>query len=239
MVHEETPRARRRAKTAARIVDTGLRLLTDGGFDALTMQRLADELDYVPGAVYRYFGSKDELLLAIQLRVVQRLEEDVARASAELDARGGTALAHLVLVTRTYATLGVRRPAEAALLSRWLGAPELLVDTDRARERAPELMALFEHVPRRFVAAAAEGQLAAGDPVRRGLAMFGAVQGIVQMRKLERLGLPGLSADALLEELLVGLFVGWGAERSSVADALDLTDGIIRGLGLDGPEGAS
>ena len=65
VVHElpprkkKTARAKRREETSAAIVEAALAIVTEEGFDALTMKRLADELGYAIGAFYRYFPSKE------------------------------------------------------------------------------------------------------------------------------------------------------------------------------------
>jgi AcrR family transcriptional regulator len=48
-----------------RIVDAAFRLLEQDGWEALSMRRLAQELDVWPMAVYRYFRDKDELVDAL------------------------------------------------------------------------------------------------------------------------------------------------------------------------------
>ena len=48
-----------------RILDAALAVVEGEGWDALSMRRLAQELDVWPMAVYRYFRDKEELLEAI------------------------------------------------------------------------------------------------------------------------------------------------------------------------------
>jgi AcrR family transcriptional regulator len=57
--------AARNPLSRERIVETSLRLLEEDGWDALSMRRLAQELDVWPMAVYRYFRDKDELVDAL------------------------------------------------------------------------------------------------------------------------------------------------------------------------------
>jgi TetR/AcrR family tetracycline transcriptional repressor len=57
-----------------RIVEAALGVVEREGLDALSMRRLAQELDVWPMSVYRYFRDKDELLDA----VVDGAAEDVA-----------------------------------------------------------------------------------------------------------------------------------------------------------------
>ncbi|WP_028707335.1 TetR/AcrR family transcriptional regulator [Propionicicella superfundia] len=55
-------RAERRETTQRAVLTAGLRLLADGGSDALTVRGLARELDLVPSALYRYVANRDDLL---------------------------------------------------------------------------------------------------------------------------------------------------------------------------------
>jgi AcrR family transcriptional regulator len=48
-----------------RILDTALALVARDGLDALSMRRLATDLDVWPMSLYRYFHDKDELLAAL------------------------------------------------------------------------------------------------------------------------------------------------------------------------------
>lgn len=47
------------------ILSTALRLFVDESFEATTMRRIADEIEYTPGAIYSYFKDKDELCYAL------------------------------------------------------------------------------------------------------------------------------------------------------------------------------
>jgi AcrR family transcriptional regulator len=48
-----------------RILDAARRVVTKDGLDALSMRRLAQELDVWPMSIYRYFRDKEELLDAV------------------------------------------------------------------------------------------------------------------------------------------------------------------------------
>jgi TetR/AcrR family transcriptional regulator, tetracycline repressor protein len=57
--------AARNPLSRERIVDASFGLLESEGWEALSMRRLAQELDVWPMAVYRYFRDKDELVEAL------------------------------------------------------------------------------------------------------------------------------------------------------------------------------
>src|SRR5271165_5755145 len=49
----------------ARIVAAALKIVGSDGFEALSMRTLADAVQLTPGALYRYFANKDEVIEAV------------------------------------------------------------------------------------------------------------------------------------------------------------------------------
>jgi AcrR family transcriptional regulator len=66
--------AARNPLSRERIIDTAVGVLEQDGWDALSMRRLAQELDVWPMAVYRYFRDKDELVDALVDHAAGRME---------------------------------------------------------------------------------------------------------------------------------------------------------------------
>src|SRR3954452_22430705 len=58
-----TALARSQAARRRRVLDATLRLASEGGFDAVQMRDVAAAADVALGTVYRYFSSKERLLL--------------------------------------------------------------------------------------------------------------------------------------------------------------------------------
>jgi AcrR family transcriptional regulator len=67
-----------------RVLSAAVRLADDGGIDALSMRRLAQELGVVPMALYKHVANKDELLDAM----VDLVIGEIAPPEAELGLRG-------------------------------------------------------------------------------------------------------------------------------------------------------
>ncbi len=61
---DEGALARSQAARRRQILDATLRLAETGGFDAVQMRDVATEADVAVGTVYRYFDSKERLLVA-------------------------------------------------------------------------------------------------------------------------------------------------------------------------------
>lgn len=80
---ELTPAERRREKVKETILLAAERVFASEGETALSIRRLAEEIDYSPAAIYKYFSSKEDLIdelkeqffTTLQKRIVQTLEE--------------------------------------------------------------------------------------------------------------------------------------------------------------------
>lgn len=57
-----TPAERRRLKVRDSILEAAERVFVSEGEAGLSIRRIADEIDYSPAAIYKYFESKDELI---------------------------------------------------------------------------------------------------------------------------------------------------------------------------------
>jgi AcrR family transcriptional regulator len=57
------------ASTRERILDVSLDLFTDQGFDGTSMREIAERLGITKPAIYYHFGSKEEILMALHLRL--------------------------------------------------------------------------------------------------------------------------------------------------------------------------
>jgi AcrR family transcriptional regulator len=62
------------------ILESALRLFRDRGYEETTMREIAAEAGYSPGLTYRYFASKEELVLVLY----QNLDEELATYTHEL-----------------------------------------------------------------------------------------------------------------------------------------------------------
>ncbi len=219
-----TTRARRRHATTLSILETSRRVLAAEGFEALTMHRLAAELGYTVGALYRYFPSKDALVVAVLGDVVETLRVDLERAEAAVARRltrrgaepGLRGLVQVLAAMATYESMADRHPEQFRLLATAIGDPREITATRNARAVVPRLRVVVEHVARFLGEASRHRLLRPGDAERRTVVLWAAVHGEILMRKFGRLGLAAFEPRGLVLELATGLLAGWGASEGIV-----------------------
>ncbi len=219
-------RERRRNEASGRIADAAEAMLRAGGFEALTMHRLARELGYTVGALYRYFPSKAALVVAVLARGLDALHAEQIAAGARADAhlarsRGlepeDAALLRLLVGLAGYEVFAERRPEQFRLLGAWLGQPGELGLGSVGALLTPSLLAPTRHLRGLFESAAAVGALAPGDARRRTVLAWAAQHGVLQMRRLSGLGIPEFAPTPLGPAMLESLLAAWGADPDRIA----------------------
>ena len=88
MVQAPSRRDRVRAATAQEIKDTARRLLVQQGQDAATLRAIAGEMGMTAPALYRYFGSREELIKHVIADIFSELADDL---QAAINAAGAAA----------------------------------------------------------------------------------------------------------------------------------------------------
>jgi AcrR family transcriptional regulator len=73
-------RERERVAARASILSAARDLARREGWDAVTMRRLADEIEYSANFAYRYFSGRDDILLALVRDGFAQLRESMAAA---------------------------------------------------------------------------------------------------------------------------------------------------------------
>jgi len=100
---------REREKTELRreILAAARRIFVEEGFEALTMRRVAEEIEYSPTTIYLYFKDKAELVQAI----CDELFNGLVRRLQEVAAKHTDPLSYLEAGLRTYIDFGLKHPS--------------------------------------------------------------------------------------------------------------------------------
>lgn len=222
MIHTEestSPRARRRVKNLEMILETAMSLVITSGWDGFSMHRLAKAVDYTPGALYRYFNSKDEILSALVVRTLEELRVQIQR---QLALAPEAPLVQLLLAARCYQTFAEEAPHRFGLLAMMMADPkELLVSDETANPVVTAMLKTLAPLQETIEAAMTGGMLRQGDPAQKNLALFVSLQGALQLRKLNERAPTIFDVPQLIEELTQTLLLGWGAKSEDIKAAFE------------------
>ena len=78
-------RTRERETTRERIIDTAREMFAREGYEAVTMRRIAQKIEYTPTAIYHHFVDKDDLIAEICQRDFGALASGFARLATIVD----------------------------------------------------------------------------------------------------------------------------------------------------------
>lgn len=225
-VRERNRLARHRSYLAA-----ALHLISDEGLDALTMQRLAQEVGASVGSVYTYFPSKGALVAEVQREAVERLASsalvlggDVDRAVSGADAV--SRLAPVAALGRFWLTATGPYPEEMQLLLLLLSDVTDAVPEEDAARVVPAVLRLVGLVEERIARATDDGALDPGPADRRTIALAAALTGCLQLATVQRWDDDLLAPSASGRLVLDSLLLGWGADRTALAGAHEVVDGL-------------
>lgn len=233
-----TGRAANRQRKRREYIDTAIRIVLNGGLEALTMQALAREMGAAVGTAYTYFASKSALVAELQVLAIGRLTSTYGEVAprwqgemGRLDAKG-KAEAGLTLLTEFV----VRAPQ--SMRDDFFLQQLLLTDGGRSilpEDQATVLEAANEWVRlvgERLDEATEAGVLDKGDD-RRTIKFVAMLNGASLFSNLpdEAIGdLPGLTRS-----LMVDLLSSWGADRKRLTRSASKAEAAAEKLEIAAP----
>jgi AcrR family transcriptional regulator len=231
VIHEigtkEQRRHRKRELKAEQILDAAMGLLEQYGMEALTLHRVAKELDYVPGALYRYFASKDVLLAALQRRTITELHAHFRQRRSRWQGILGTwglppgtlVLAELLCVGQWYCSMPTTHPQHYRLISLLLVDPRFLVPDDEVAKSALVLMEFLRDAQGLFAQAMDLQVVKRADPIEITAVFWSSLHGAVLFQKMRRFQSDLFDPQRLGGMAVKTLLAGWGANSSELEQA--------------------
>lgn len=141
---EEAVRAARVSSRRRQVLDAAVKAMGKTGFHQMSMQDLATEAQVSVGLLYKYFGGKEDLLLATIVRILDVFRDQLAPV---IDAAGDDVVDQLIAGVRRYIQI-VDENLDGVVLtyreSRTLGAPGRTQIKDLEIATAAPLRAVIE-----------------------------------------------------------------------------------------------
>jgi AcrR family transcriptional regulator len=223
-------RERNRLERHRSFLRTAKAVVATEGLEALTMQRLAAELDCAVGTAYTYFPSKSALVAELQRDAIETLTESYLLFRARFDASVASsetsgpvvALAHLVGFGRFWVATFDTFPEEARLLQLLMSEPgKSVISDDDVGRVLPSATRLLDHARTAFKQAAALGALTAADPMERAIVLAAALNGMLLLDRLARIDPALFDGARLAGSTTDDLLRSWGADPAALAAAGD------------------
>jgi AcrR family transcriptional regulator len=101
-----TRRERQRQETISEIKQLAREQVSAGGAAAVSLNAIARAMAMSPGALYRYYGSRDDLLAALAVDAYGSLADELERAAGE----AGSAAERLARIAGAYRDWAIERP---------------------------------------------------------------------------------------------------------------------------------
>ncbi len=210
--HSPTPRALRRAENHRRILDAAMAMVIDGGLESLSVNQLAKRIDFTPGALYRYFDSKEALLSALTTELLDALREKLTKAADLVDPTDG--VAQIYAICAAYRAFTRDAPHRFGMLSMMLAVPKTVFARDDIAKPTMDAMAgALDPLAQALSVAAID------NAAQRGITLFAGLQGVFSLHKQARRAPDAFDLDALAEEMIGTLLRGWGVSPEAIAGA--------------------
>lgn len=205
--------------TDQRILQAALALVGEGGFDGLSMSKLAGSVGFTPGALYRYIGSKDALLARIFEAALAEVRGLLDAAVASLPASADP-LAVVSALALGYRAFARHKPHSFGLLAISMAEPRVLLrEPGTATGVISAMVAALTPLSCALERAVSSGKLREGNAGDRSLCVFALLQGISQLHKQVRHAADLLDLERLTRTGVTGLLTGWGAAPADVERA--------------------
>ena len=199
-----------KAKGAVReqVLQAAQDLVTEGGYESVTIRKVAERISRSPMSLYHHFATKEEILVAVAREIFSKI-------GATLPKVGGDALRTLHGAMPKYIEFGLNHPREY----------ELLFLTRGARSSGESPGKLIEHISNRaggrnafrrmleYVEAGLAAGVLRGDCFKVSTVLWAGIHGCVSLlltHKGTLLGSPLSFAEATVTTLLRGICVDRG-----------------------------
>jgi len=202
----------RRVARTSRILDAAEEVFTDKGFDAATMEEVAERAGLAKGTLYLYFPSKEDLFLGLALRTQDELLRRYGEAAA--DAQSGIDMLERILAA-LYQVVEKRPEYFRLSISFWLDRPRPPTEQSATwKQHVEHKRRLFRIVLGAMERGVLDGTVRDDVPARTlalgmwGGALGGLMMALQQPRLNQELGVPARGAP------------GWREYASLLVDAV-------------------
>ncbi len=186
------------------ILDAAGELFAQDGYEAFSLRRVAEHIGYSPGALYRYFDDKDDLLFNVADEGFKLFRTSQAAAATS----GSDFTQTLRAMAHAYVAFGMQHPTYYRLM--FMERPDLLFKS--RQDQASEWLRALTEYQEVFAAAVQAGKLRAGDPAAMSEAWWAVLHGIVALGITMGFLFDAERIQRMLDNALEMFFHGYGSQ---------------------------
>jgi AcrR family transcriptional regulator len=201
-------------------------VVVEDGMEGLTIARLASRMNASVGAIYRYFPSKEALIVGLQEMAIADFHTFLETRLAATDRllEGVTspvrALGRLMVAFRAYIDHARASPRPHRLVDTFLSFPEAILSDSEARAVNDRLLTpILDSFAALLAEASAVGAIEPADDVQRTHVAWAFAHGLDHFHKRDRISPEPLKLEALLPIARTALLRGFGARTELLAQA--------------------
>ena len=180
-------------KMRTRILQAAMNLFAKGGYENVSMRKIAEKIEYSPGTIYLYFKNKNDIMLQLcyqgfeQLLTLQKELEEISNPLERLSTGG-----------RYYISFALENPELYELM---FATKEIIQEPALDEETVP--LQSFRHFERHVRKCLDVGVFSGEDAETTAVALWAALHGLASLLIKQRLGfLPKERLDAIVQQAL-------------------------------------
>jgi AcrR family transcriptional regulator len=179
------------AKMRGCILDAAMQLYLKGGYENVTMRRIAAKIEYSPGTIYLYFQNKKDIMLQLCYQGFERLLEHQDKLKKISDP-----LERVSAGGRYYLAFALENPELYELM---FATKEIFTEPGPDEEAAP--LRAFRKFAENIKACLDAGIFSAGEVEATAIALWATLHGLASLLIKDRLRfLPEESLDNVVEQ---------------------------------------
>lgn len=212
-------REREREQLRTQMLEAARDILSEHGFDGLSMRAIADRIEYSPATIYLHFKDKEELIRNVVMEAFTALGEAMRAALAELGS-GATHAERYRATGRAYVRFALENTAYFRIMFELPGVPQMDCPEPHEGDVAITEEKSFDSVVGILRRAVEEGEFVMADPEQGALVGWGLVHGLTSLFLSGRLSQAVASSEEFLgivEAAMDTLAVGWIPRDESAA----------------------
>lgn len=221
--NNDLPKDRRRKAQIERILEVAMEIVTTDSVQSLTMKNLADKLDYTPGALYRYYSSKDQIISELQIKCIQEFnilfDESKNKIDLLINDNNVRIIALILAISELFGNYSFNEPIKFLFITNTIIEPKVLVNEEESLNVANEFKNLFFKIIIPFFQAITKKIMSDGNPTERALVYISSLQGVLQLKKLSRIDSSLFDLISLRKNLTKSLLLGWGVSEENLKEA--------------------